>query len=58
MSKENKNVSCSIKPKKQYLRLIIVPPIKPTIFGKFKTIIWNFILPPHIRLTIKKKYEN
>jgi len=26
---------------------------KTTIFGKFKTKLWNFLLPPHIRLKIK-----
>ena len=28
---------------------------KSTLFGRIKTKIWNFILPPHIYLKITKK---
>lgn len=34
--------------------IIIEENEKLSLWGKIKTKIWNFILPPHIRLTIKK----
>jgi hypothetical protein len=37
------------------LRINIVPPSpKVTRFDRIKTAIWNFLLPPHIRLEIKE----
>lgn len=38
------------------LRIFIIDPGNHyTLFNRFKTWMWNFILPPHLRLEIEKK---
>jgi len=45
----------TIIPKEIYTIQIVNQEIKPTLFNRFKTKVWNFILPPHIRLGINLK---
>lgn len=48
-----KDFKTTAKPIK-YLQVDVAPGYyKHTIWNRFKTRAWNFILPPHIKLSIK-----
>ena len=42
------------------LMINISPPLdkEPTLFERFKVSLWNFILPPHVRLGFSEEDES
>ncbi len=41
-----------------YIEIVTPERMKPTRWNRFKVSIWNFILPPHLHLNLRKKGEN